>query len=116
MKQAKTLTDKELKLVLAHCAARRHAERDRAIVMVSFLSGLRAKEIAALKLSDVRAADGSLRTEFVLSAAQTKGGQTRRVFVSTRLQRELGAYLQAVKLRSCCDALFQSQKNAALES
>ena len=48
MKQARTLTDKQLKQVLAHCSTRKHAARDRAIVLFSFLAGLRAKEIAAL--------------------------------------------------------------------
>jgi integrase/recombinase XerD len=51
MKQARTLNEAELKLVMAHCATRRHAARDRAIVMVSFHLGLRAKEIAALTVS-----------------------------------------------------------------
>ena len=73
MKQARTLTDRQLKIVLAHCAARHHAARDRAIVMTSFLAGLRAKEMAALKLADVQAADGTIRTELVLAATQTKG-------------------------------------------
>ena len=94
MKQARTLSDKQLKIVLAHCATRRHAARDRAIVMVSFLAGLRAKEIAALKASDVQAADGTIRDEFVLAKTQTKGRKARRVFVSSRLKRELAAYLK----------------------
>ncbi len=45
MKQARTLTDKQLKIVYAHCATRRHATRDRAIIAVSFMAGLRAKEM-----------------------------------------------------------------------
>ena len=53
MKQARTLTEKQLKMVLAHCATRRHAARDRAIIAVSHLAGLRAKEIAALTLTNV---------------------------------------------------------------
>jgi len=72
MKQAHALTDRQLKVVLAHCLTRGHAARDRAIVMTSFLAGLRAKEIAALKLADVQVADGSIRAEFVLAATQTK--------------------------------------------
>jgi integrase/recombinase XerD len=40
MKQAATLTERQLKQVLAHCLTRQHAARDRAIVMVSFLAGL----------------------------------------------------------------------------
>lgn len=113
MKQALTLTDKQLKIVLAHCNTRRHAARDRAIVMVSFLAGLRAKEIAALKTTDVCGDDGQVREEFVLAAAQTKGRKARRVFVSTKLKRELKQYLANAQLRKNCDALFQSQKGTA---
>ena len=55
MKQAATLTERQLKQVLAHCATRQHAARDRAIVLTSFWAGLRAKEIAALTVADVKA-------------------------------------------------------------
>ena len=116
MKQARTLNDKQVKAVLAHCATRRHAARDRAIVMVSFLAGLRAKEIAALKTSDVLAADGGIRDEFVLAKAQTKGRKARRVFVSAKLKKELAAYLKEAGLREGCDALFQSQKGKAFSA
>ena len=113
MKQAATLTEKQLKLVLAHCATRKHAARDRAIVQVSFLAALRAKEIAALTIENVRADDGSIREEFVLSAEQSKGQRARRVFLSTKLRKELAAYLATAKLRRTCSALFQSQKGRA---
>jgi integrase/recombinase XerD len=113
MKQARTLTDKQLKVVLSHCSTRRHAARDRAIVMVSFLAGLRAKEIAALKTKDIQAGDGTIRDEFVLAKTQTKGRKARRVFLSAKLKKELATYLSQVELRNSCDALFQSQKGTA---
>ena len=53
MKQARTLTDKQIKIVYAHCSSRRHAARDRALVAVSFMARLRAKEIAALTIDNV---------------------------------------------------------------
>jgi len=116
MKQAATLNERQLKLVLAHCATRQHAARDRAIVMVSFLAGLRAKEIAALTLSDVTDPDGNVRAEFVLTPAQTKGSKARRVFVSQRLQRELMAYIKQRKTRPKCNALFATQKDQAFSA
>ena len=82
MKQARTLNEAELKLVMAHCATRRHAARDRAIVMVSFHLGLRAKEIAALTVGDVRGDDGQIRDQFTLDRSQTKGGVTRTVYLN----------------------------------
>jgi integrase/recombinase XerD len=111
MKQARTLTDKQLKMVLAHCATRKHGARDRAITAVSHYAGLRAKEIALLTVQNVLGEQG-IRDEFVLSAEQTKGRKARRVFVSSKLRQELAAYLKQATLRRCCDALFQSQKGA----
>ena len=116
MKQARTLSDKQLKQVLAHCSTRRHAARDRAIVLVSHLAGLRAKEIALLTVHNVRGEDGAIREEFVLSPQQTKGRKARRVFLSTKLRTELAAYLKHAKLRRTCEALFQSQKGAAFSA
>jgi integrase/recombinase XerD len=116
MKQAATLTERQLKQVLAHCATRQHAARDRAIVMVSFLAGLRAKEIAALTLSDVIDVEGHVRVEFVLTPEQTKGRKARRVFVSARLQKELSAYIKQRKLRPKCSALFPTQKDQAFSA
>lgn len=112
MKQARTLTDKQLKQVLAHCSTRKHAARDRAIVLFSFLAGLRAKEIAALTQANVLGEDGRVREEFTLSPLQTKGRKARRVFLNARLQKELAIYLKQAKLRAICPALFQSQKGA----
>lgn len=116
MKQARTLTDKQLKAVYAHCGTRRHSARDRAIVAVSFMAGLRAKEIAALTIENVADDNGNIRDEFVLTKEQTKGRKARRVFVSQRLKRELDTYLKTAKLRKGCKALFQSQKGSAFSA
>ena len=112
MKQAKTLTERELKLVLAHCATRHHAARDRLAVLLGHWAGLRAKEIAALKRHHVLNDDGSIRDSFLLTADETKGRKARRVFVSTRLQREIGSYIKSVQLRQVNPYLLQSQKGA----
>ena len=110
MAHARTLTDKQLKLVIAHCSTRRHAIRDRAIIAVSFNAGLRAKEIASLTIENIQNEDGTIRDEFVLNPTQTKGGRARRVFINAKLKTELAAYLKNIKLRRCCHYLFQSQK------
>ena len=94
MKQAKTLKTDELKLVLAYIAVRRHASRNRTIMLASFLSGMRAHELASLKIGDVVDEEGRIRNEIVLTAAQTKGSRSRRVFVNAKLKRELVAYVK----------------------
>ena len=116
MKQAATLTERQLKQVLAHCATRQHAARDRAIVLTSFWAGLRAKEIAALTVADVTDADGQIKAEFVLAPAQTKGHKARRVFLNLKLQRELEIYLKSRKTRGSCQALFPTQKAQAFSA
>ena len=45
-KQAKTLTDRQIKRVLIEVATHRYPERDRVMVLLSVKAGLRAKEIA----------------------------------------------------------------------
>ncbi len=112
MKQAKTLTEKELKLVLAHCATRRHAARDRLAVLLGHWAGLRAKEIAALKLAHVLNDDGSIKDSFLLTADEPKGRKARRVFISTRLHKEIRLYIKSVHLRQVNPYLLQSQKGA----
>lgn len=42
MPQAKVLTEKELKIVLATVAQGRHAARNRALILTSFWTGMRA--------------------------------------------------------------------------
>ena len=116
MKQARTLNDKQLKIVFAHCTTRRHAARDRAIIAISFMAGVRAKEIASLTLDNVRDEQGIVRDEFVLRREQSKGRKARRVFVSKKLKQELIAYFGNVRLRQGCPALFQSQKGTAFSS
>ena len=82
MKHAQTLNEAQFRKVLHYCRTRRHANRDTAIFMVSFFAGLRAKEIAALKLGDVFDAEGRVREQFTLESDQTKGGQRRSVFIN----------------------------------
>ncbi len=52
-KQAKTLTDAQVKTALLHLEGSRYPERNRAMFLLSVKAGLRAKEIAALEWSMV---------------------------------------------------------------
>ncbi|EAQ05983.1 hypothetical protein SKA53_07756 [Yoonia vestfoldensis SKA53] len=78
--------------------------------MVSFYAGLRAKEIAALTVGNVFDETGAVREQFILSAAQSKGGQTRTVYLNQRLRRALVDYGDTIKLMDPQQALFASQK------
>ena len=78
--------------------------------MASFYAGLRAKEIAALSVGNVFDEAGAVRVHFILSAAQSKGGQTRTVYLNQRLRRALVDYGDTIKLTDPQQALFASQK------
>ena len=110
MKHAQTLSDAQFRKVLHYCRTRRHANRDMTIFMVSFFAGLRAKEIAALKLADVFNDDGNVREQFTLACDQTKGGQRRTVFINKRLAKALEDYSCEKNLSNLNRPLFASQK------
>ena len=73
MKQAQTLTERDLKLVLSRCRTRRNNVRDATLVQFSVYAGLRAKELAHLLISDVYTESGVPREQFIIRASQTKG-------------------------------------------
>ena len=91
-KQAKTLTNIELRRVLDYTATRKHSTRNRALLMTTHLSGMRVGEVASLRNSDVLDGEGNIRTEIRLSAEQTKGNEARVVFVNDKLRKELELY------------------------
>ena len=110
MRHAQTLNEAQFRKVLQYCRTRRHVNRDTTILMVSFYVGLRAKEIAALRLGDVFNADGTVRTQFTLERTQTKGGHTRTVYLNQRLRKALGDYGASKYLGDPQRPLFESQK------
>lgn len=111
-KQAKTLTQQELRRVLDYIATRKHAARNRAMLLCMYYAGLRVGECAALRVGDVVDADGKIRAEVRLEAEQTKGRFGRVVFVSERLQRELASYIKVVPNADADSKLFYTQKRA----
>jgi integrase/recombinase XerD len=94
MSQARTLNEKELNLLLLYIKTRKHAARDRAMLLMSYWAGMRIAEIAYTRVGDVLAADGSIKPEIRLSAEQTKGKRGRVVVLSEKLRKELCSYLQ----------------------
>ena len=93
MKQARTLSDKELKRLLALIATRRYAARDRAMVLLTHLAGMRIGEVSALTVGDALDRNGDIVPEINLAAHQTKGAHARTVVLSTRMRQELRDYM-----------------------
>jgi len=92
MKQAKLLTDAERKRLTAVIDSTRYATRNHTAVALSFYAGLRACEIAGLKIGDVFEAGGAVRDTIYLSAAQTKGNTGNTVLVNKKLAAALKRY------------------------
>jgi integrase/recombinase XerD len=109
-KQAKTLTAVEFRRVLDYVATRKHAERNRGMLMLMYYAGLRVGETANLRIEDVVDADGLVRHEIFLKAEQTKGGYARTLFVSDKLHKELVRYIAVRDYKHTKEKLFYSQK------
>ena len=120
MAQARVLTEKELRKVLNFCNTQPHSARNKTMLLCTHMAGMRVGEVAALRICDVLALDGTVKEEIALSATQTKGSKARTVLVPKKLQDELTAYLQqrfglsnllAVTQTDTLRALFPTQKN-----
>jgi integrase/recombinase XerD len=97
MPQARTLKEAELKKVLQIVTLGRNAARNRAMLLISFWSGMRVGEIASLKIGDVLETDGTVRTEIWLKPQQTKGKCGRKVIFGEKLRKEVRIYLDTLK-------------------
>lgn len=93
MAQAKTLNDKEMKRVVATVGNQRHAARNYTMLLLTHLAGMRVGEVASLKIKDVLADDGTIRTEVLLKAEQTKGHEARVVVLNEKLRNQIAYYL-----------------------
>ncbi len=114
MKQARILTEAEFKRVLAVVNAGKHAERNRAVLYLSFYAGLRACEIASLRLHDVIDDERRVKSQFVLEKHMTKGNERQRVIVNSSLRKELQRYVDSVCLNyGVNDAFIKSQKGGS---
>jgi integrase/recombinase XerD len=120
MSQARVLTERELRKVLNYCSTQPHANRNRTMLLCTHMAGMRVGEVAALRICDVLAADGTVLEEISLAASQTKGNHSRTVLVPKKLRDEITAYLQqrfgiqnlsAVTQTDTQRALFPTQKN-----
>lgn len=114
MKQARVLNAAELKRLNAVVESTRHAVRNATAVALSFYAGLRACEIAALKVGDVFDELGVVRDTIYLTAAQTKGCTGNTVYVNKRLSGALKRYAATYprRLQQPQQALIFSAKGA----
>lgn len=111
MPQAKTLTPAEIEKVLHYIASKPNAQRNRVMFLLTVWAGFRVSEVAGLKISDVRNADGTVRAEVFLSADRVKHGHAGVVYLNERLQAELVSYIASRKWHDDEHALFCTTAN-----
>jgi len=121
MKQAKVLTQAEIKRLLRVVSTTKHAARNRLVVMLSYMAGLRACEIASLRVGDVinELQDGTweVKTEAVLKSNQTKGKKAQTVVLSSQLRKEIADYYEKIALLvDQTDYLLITQKKSGFSS
>jgi len=111
MSQAKVLSEAEFRRVLAVVDHNgKLAARNRLVVMLSFLGGMRAGEIASLKLHHVVNEDGSIRDRIHLATDETKGKRGRTVILGKKLQKEIARYVATLRSIRMDAPLIRSQK------
>lgn len=111
MKQAKVITDEEMKRLLAVISQERHGARDRFAFMLSYYAGLRVGEIAALNMDDIFHENGNVREFMHLRAETTKTNDARAVFLNPILLKEARRYLMSCRRTVNPKPLILSQKN-----
>lgn len=86
---AKVLGPDAVRLLLRHVHRRRHAHRDRVIILLSFKAGLRACEISGLDWTMVLNTNGRLADSLQIARSIAKKGFGRQI----PLHKDLGAAL-----------------------
>lgn len=100
----------ELERVLQYMSHRSFAQRNRAMLMMTVAAGLRVGEVAGLTLGDVLDDDGQVRGEIYLAAHRTKHNHARTIYLNSRLQAELAAYIQQRTVRPANFPLFPTNR------
>ena len=117
--KARVLTEDEFKRLLVIAKNAQMAERNLAIIYCSFGLGLRAKEIAALKVSDIFDANFNILEEVNLTRSMTKGDKQRHVYINNKkIIAALSNHIKAMKsAEGLCfrydNALFKTQRKMA---
>ena len=92
-KQAKVLNNAEIKRLKAVINDNRYAVRNMTLMLLGLNIGLRAKELASLKVSDVLTDDFKIRDMCVLAKEQTKRDEANRIFFNIAIRKQLATYL-----------------------
>ncbi len=105
-KQAKTLSDAQQRVILAHLSKGRLSKRNTLMFLLSVDAALRAKEIASLEWSMLTDASGGLTGEIRLIDRASKGKSGGVIYLSKRLKTALRDYAGE---QTACGRVIKSQ-------
>ena len=108
-KQAKTLSDAQIELVLEALGRSRNAERNKVIFLLS-LHGFRAKEIAELETQMLVDAEGNVADAIQLEDRASKGRSGREIPMNVTLRDAIVLYL-CVRKKARCKKLIVSERD-----
>lgn len=111
-RQAKTLSDTDLRRLLSVAEHSKSPNRNTAVVLLSARAGLRASEIAKLEWSMVLNASGKVGDLIALPGAIVKYGLGRRIPIHPDLKRALALLLREASGR--LGPVIVSQRGAAM--
>jgi integrase/recombinase XerD len=94
-KQAKVLSEAQIRAALGHVQHSRYPLRDRVIILLSVKAGLRAKEIACITWSMITDAEGAVAEAIQLTNGASKGKRGGRTIPLNVNLREALVSLQA---------------------
>jgi integrase len=111
-RQAKIPSEHQQQALLAWLETRKHADRNRLIVLLSFKAGLRAKEIAALKWSMIMRADGDIGDHIHLTNEASKGKSGRIIALNKELKKQLIKVkeIDGITIADAGRAIIQTQR------
>ena len=111
-RQAKIPSEHQQQALLAWLETRKHADRNRLIVLLSFKAGLRAKEIASLKWSMVMRADGDIGDHIHLTNEASKGKSGRVIALNKELKQQLAKVKESeeITISDAKKSVIQTQR------
>jgi integrase len=113
-KQAKVLTEAQIKAALAAVASRRYPARDRVMVLLSVRAGLRAKEIAMCTWAMVTDAEGNVGDALHLLNGASKGKRGGRTVPLNGALRDALMALKATRTFDAEDRVIHSERDAGM--
>ena len=90
---ARELTKVEINQVLELIQSKRHAKRDKAILLMCLYAGLTIKEVVNMEICQVISNDGEISEEVTLGDQHTTAGKERVVYLNKKLRKALNDYL-----------------------